>query len=143
MSNAGLQFGVLGPLQLRAGETVVPLGAPKQRAVLATLLMNRNRAVSVDAYRLPPDRVAGLLGQAGLVMRARLLREPDEATETDQRASLLARKPLPSPGAARRGRRLRAGMPRSTEGSRAWPVSSRRLREAFAMAGILPVRWGS
>ncbi|HXO24777.1 MAG TPA: BTAD domain-containing putative transcriptional regulator, partial [Streptosporangiaceae bacterium] len=49
MSNAGLQFGVLGPLQLRAGETVVPLGAPKQRAVLATLLMNRNRAVSVDA----------------------------------------------------------------------------------------------
>jgi DNA-binding SARP family transcriptional activator len=49
MSNAGLQFGVLGPLQLRAGEAVVPLGAPKQRAVLATLLMNRNRAVSVDA----------------------------------------------------------------------------------------------
>jgi SARP family transcriptional regulator, regulator of embCAB operon len=49
MSNAGLQFGVLGPLQLRVGETVVPLGAPKQRAVLAMLLMNRNRAVSVDA----------------------------------------------------------------------------------------------
>jgi DNA-binding SARP family transcriptional activator len=49
MSNAGLQFGVLGPLQLRAGGALVPLGAPKQRAVLATLLMNRNRAVSVDA----------------------------------------------------------------------------------------------
>src|SRR5271169_4385120 len=49
MSNAGFQFGVLGPLQLRAGETVVPFGAPKQRAVLATLLMNRNRAVSVEA----------------------------------------------------------------------------------------------
>ena len=49
MSNAGLQFGVLGPLQLRAGDALVPLGAPKQRAVLATLLMNRNRAVSVDA----------------------------------------------------------------------------------------------
>ncbi|HEY2196223.1 MAG TPA: BTAD domain-containing putative transcriptional regulator [Mycobacterium sp.] len=49
MSNAGLQFGVLGPLQLRAGGAPVPLGAPKQRAVLATLLMNRNRAVSVDA----------------------------------------------------------------------------------------------
>jgi SARP family transcriptional regulator, regulator of embCAB operon len=49
MSNAGLQFGVLGPLQLRAGGDLVPLGAPKQRAVLATLLMNRNRAVSVDA----------------------------------------------------------------------------------------------
>src|SRR6201992_4523936 len=49
MSNAGLQFGVLGPLQLRAGGALVPLGAPKQRAVLATLLMNRNRAVAVDA----------------------------------------------------------------------------------------------
>jgi SARP family transcriptional regulator, regulator of embCAB operon len=49
MSNAGLQFGVLGPLQLKAGGTLVPLGAPKQRAVLAMLVMNRNRAVSVDA----------------------------------------------------------------------------------------------
>jgi SARP family transcriptional regulator, regulator of embCAB operon len=49
MSNAGLQFAVLGPLQLRAGSALVPLGAPKQRAVLAMLVMNRNRAVSVDA----------------------------------------------------------------------------------------------
>ena len=49
MSNAGLQFGVLGPLQLRSGSALVPLGAPKQRAVLAMLVMNRNRAVSVDA----------------------------------------------------------------------------------------------
>jgi SARP family transcriptional regulator, regulator of embCAB operon len=49
MSNAGLQFGVLGPLQLRSGGALVPLGAPKQRAVLAMLMMNRNRAVSVDA----------------------------------------------------------------------------------------------
>jgi DNA-binding SARP family transcriptional activator len=49
MSNAGPQFGVLGPLQMSAGGALVPLGAPKQRAVLAMLLMNRNRAVSVDA----------------------------------------------------------------------------------------------
>jgi DNA-binding SARP family transcriptional activator len=49
MSNAGLQFAVLGPLQLRSGGALVPLGAPKQRAVLGTLVMNRNRAVSVDA----------------------------------------------------------------------------------------------
>ncbi len=49
MSNAGLQFAVLGPLQLRAGGVLVPLGAPKQRAVLGMLVMNRNRAVSVDA----------------------------------------------------------------------------------------------
>jgi SARP family transcriptional regulator, regulator of embCAB operon len=49
MSNAGLQFAVLGPLQVRAAGALVPLGAPKQRAVLGMLVMNRNRAVSVDA----------------------------------------------------------------------------------------------
>ena len=49
MLNAGLQFGVLGPLQLIADGNPVPLGAPKQRAVLAMLVMNRNRPVSVDS----------------------------------------------------------------------------------------------
>jgi len=49
MGNAGLQFGVLGPLQLTANGNPVPLGAPKQRAVLAMLVLNRNRAVSVDS----------------------------------------------------------------------------------------------
>jgi SARP family transcriptional regulator, regulator of embCAB operon len=49
MCNAGLQFGVLGPLQLTAGGAHVPLGAPKQRAVLAMLVINRNRPVSVDS----------------------------------------------------------------------------------------------
>ncbi len=49
MGKAGLQFGVLGPLQMTADGTAVPLGAPKQRAVLAMLVLNRNRAVSVDS----------------------------------------------------------------------------------------------
>ena len=50
MGNAGRGFGVLGPLQLSArGGALVQLGAPKQRAVLAMLVMNRNRAVSVDS----------------------------------------------------------------------------------------------
>jgi SAM-dependent methyltransferase len=55
------------------------------------------RAVSVDAYRLPPDRVAGLLTEAGLIMSAQLVREPYEGLETDQRAYLLARKPSTRP----------------------------------------------
>ncbi len=50
------------------------------------------RPVSVDAYRRSPDHVAGLLTQAGLVMTARLLREPDQA-EKVQQAYLLARRP--------------------------------------------------
>jgi SARP family transcriptional regulator, regulator of embCAB operon len=45
----GLGFGVLGPLLMTADGSSVPLGAPKQRAVLAMLLINRNRPVSVDA----------------------------------------------------------------------------------------------
>lgn len=49
MGETGLQFGVLGPLQLRVDGTPVPLGAPKQRAVLAMLVINRNRPVSVES----------------------------------------------------------------------------------------------
>ncbi|MGB6164243.1 MAG: methyltransferase domain-containing protein [Pseudonocardiaceae bacterium] len=48
-------------------------------------------AVSLDFYRWSPDRVAELLSQAGFVVVARLLREPDE-TEKVQQAHLLARK---------------------------------------------------
>lgn len=49
MTNAGLGFGVLGPLLMTSHGVRVPVGAPKQRAVLAMLLINRNRPVSVDS----------------------------------------------------------------------------------------------
>jgi DNA-binding SARP family transcriptional activator len=42
-------FGLLGPLQIRADGTDVALGAAKQRAVLALLLINRNRPVAIDS----------------------------------------------------------------------------------------------
>ncbi len=42
-------FGVLGPLQMTVGGASVPLGTPKQRAVLAVLVMNRNRPVAIDS----------------------------------------------------------------------------------------------
>jgi hypothetical protein len=51
--------------------------------------------VSLDAYRLSPDRIGELLNQAGLIVHARLLREPDE-NEKIQQAYLLARKPVES-----------------------------------------------
>lgn len=47
--------------------------------------------VSLDAYRLPPDRVADLLSQAGLAVHTQVLREPD-GPERNQQAYLLARK---------------------------------------------------
>ena len=43
-----MQFGLLGPLVVRRGETVVPVQAGKQRVVLAALLLNANRVVPVD-----------------------------------------------------------------------------------------------
>lgn len=46
---SGVDFGVLGPLQLCIDGVPVPPGTPKQRAVLAMLVMNRNRPVSGDA----------------------------------------------------------------------------------------------
>ena len=44
-----LDIGVLGPLQMSVDGEVMPLGTPKQRAVLAMLVMSRNRAVSSDS----------------------------------------------------------------------------------------------
>ena len=43
-----VQFLVLGPLEVRDGERILPLGGAKQRAALAILLLNRNRVVSRD-----------------------------------------------------------------------------------------------
>jgi DNA-binding SARP family transcriptional activator len=43
-----IEFGVLGPLQLSIGGALVPLGTPKQRAVLAVLVVNANRPVDID-----------------------------------------------------------------------------------------------
>jgi SARP family transcriptional regulator, regulator of embCAB operon len=43
-----VEFGVLGPLQMSIGGALVPLGTPKQRAVLAVLVVNANRPVDID-----------------------------------------------------------------------------------------------
>ncbi len=49
MGETGLKFGVLGPLQLSLGDNPVQLGTPKQRAVLAMLVINGNRPVAVES----------------------------------------------------------------------------------------------
>jgi DNA-binding SARP family transcriptional activator len=51
-----LEYRLLGPLEV-AGDRVVQLGGPKQRATLALLLLNANRVVSVD--RLADDLYGG------------------------------------------------------------------------------------
>jgi DNA-binding SARP family transcriptional activator len=49
LAQNGLDFGVLGPLQLTHDGTPMALGAPKQRAVLAMLVINRNKPVSAES----------------------------------------------------------------------------------------------
>src|SRR5262245_5811938 len=44
-----VQFRVLGPLEVDAGDGPIPLGGRKQRAVLASLLVRANQVVSTDA----------------------------------------------------------------------------------------------
>jgi DNA-binding SARP family transcriptional activator len=42
------EFGVLGTLEMRVGGTSIALGTPKQRAVLAVLVLRRNGTVGMD-----------------------------------------------------------------------------------------------
>lgn len=59
--------------------------------------------VSLDFHRRQPEQVADLLARAGLPVRARLLREPDDFgdfTELTPQAVLVARKPGAGPEAA-------------------------------------------
>ena len=43
-----VEFAILGPLEARSGGEPVPLGGPKQRALLAMLLLEAGRVVSLD-----------------------------------------------------------------------------------------------
>jgi DNA-binding SARP family transcriptional activator/tetratricopeptide (TPR) repeat protein len=43
-----VEFRILGPLEVRDGERILPLGGNRRRAVLGLLLLDANRVVSVD-----------------------------------------------------------------------------------------------
>src|SRR3954453_5668705 len=47
-----MQFGILGPLEVRSERGVLDLGGSKRRAVLAVLLLHANEPVSVDRLAL-------------------------------------------------------------------------------------------
>src|ERR671937_1331709 len=48
MAASRLEFRILGPLAVRVDGETVPIGGPKQRAVLALLLLSANRVVPRD-----------------------------------------------------------------------------------------------
>ncbi len=86
---------VLGPLEVRLDGEPVDLGAPKQRAVLALLAVNRGRAVSLDQLieelwgdQAPPRATASL---QAYVSNLRRVLEPDRAPRTP--ATVLVSRP--------------------------------------------------
>ena len=44
-----MRFGILGPLLVRDGDTLVKIPAARQRALLVTLLVHAGQAVAADA----------------------------------------------------------------------------------------------
>jgi DNA-binding SARP family transcriptional activator len=62
-----VEFRILGPLEVAAGGTLLALGVPKQRALLAVLLLHANEAVSRERLidelwgERPPARAAKLV----------------------------------------------------------------------------------
>src|SRR5215475_2903988 len=77
------EFGILGPLEVWRSGHLVPLGGPRQRAVLALLLLEANRVVSMDRLAEdlwgghPPEGWATTLQIYVLHLRRAL--EPDRA----------------------------------------------------------------
>src|SRR5438477_5740735 len=78
-----VEFGLLGPLEVRRSGRAVPLGGPRQRAVLALLLLEANRVVSMDRLAEdvwggdPPEGWASTLQTYVFHLRRAL--EPDRA----------------------------------------------------------------
>src|SRR5262249_18250494 len=64
---AVVRFRVLGSLRVEAGTIVVPVTSPRQRAVLAVLLLHANRSVAAAGLigqvwgEVPPDSANGLV----------------------------------------------------------------------------------
>ena len=62
-----MRFGILGPLEVDAGGGPIPLGGPKQRAVLAYLLLRANELVPADTLvdqiwgEEPPERARNVI----------------------------------------------------------------------------------
>jgi len=87
-----LEFRILGPLEVRLNGTPVRVGGPKQRALLALLLCNANRAVSRDQLidELLRDQPAG---SAEHVLHVQISRLRKALANGDPQPRLPARPP--------------------------------------------------
>jgi DNA-binding SARP family transcriptional activator/DNA-binding beta-propeller fold protein YncE len=135
-----LDFRVLGPLQVAANGTFLPLGGAKQRAVLALLLLRPNEVVSSDRLidelwgDSPPESAANML--QGYVSHLRKVLEPGR--NRGEHELLVSRPPgymlqiAADQIDAERFERLAAEGRRSLELERA-DDAAQRFREALAL----------
>jgi DNA-binding SARP family transcriptional activator/tetratricopeptide (TPR) repeat protein len=80
-----MEFGVLGPLQVRSDGRPVPVGAPLQRALLAALLLHANQVVAAEQLidylwdQTPPPSARTTLQNYILRLRRLLPERPERA----------------------------------------------------------------
>ena len=108
-ASAALEFRLLGPVEVRSGGELLPLGGPRQRALLALLCLNRGRVVSVDRIvdelwgdsapasarhmvEVYVSKLRGLLGPHALTTRSPgyVLQLEPEALDVDRFEGLIA-----------------------------------------------------
>ncbi len=88
LPDAGRRYRVLGPLELWRGESLLDIGGPQQRALLAILLLNANRVVATDRLieylwgQQPPQTAKTLL--QGCISQLRRVLHPAEALVGEQ-----------------------------------------------------------
>jgi DNA-binding SARP family transcriptional activator/DNA-binding beta-propeller fold protein YncE len=95
-----LEFRVLGPLEVRSRGAALPLGGPKQRALLALLLLHANEVVSRDRLvdgvwgESPPSTIGAVLNVYLSKLRKLLAANgPDTALVTQTHGYLLRIEP--------------------------------------------------
>ena len=88
----GLEFGILGPLEVRCGGTPVHVGGPRQRALLSLLLCHANQVVSRDQL-LDELLVGQPAGQAGRMLRVQVSRLRQALADGDGEPRVAARPP--------------------------------------------------
>ncbi|HZA26975.1 MAG TPA: BTAD domain-containing putative transcriptional regulator [Actinomycetota bacterium] len=94
VSRGNMQFRVLGPLEVSVGGGPIPLGGPKQRAVLAHLLFRANQVVPVETLidqiwgEEPPERARNVIQTYVSHLRKALGRDRIQSHGPDYRLSL-------------------------------------------------------
>ena len=115
-----LEFRLLGPLEVESGGALLPVGGPRQRSVLAFLLLHANEVVRRDALidahwgEDPPARAQNAL-QVAIHGLRKLLRPERIETVGDGYRLRVEAGGSTSPNFSSSGRRLRP--PRSSSGA--------------------------